>query len=175
LPNNTQFVSVNSTGTGTINLIKGNASDIPEIPYGAVLSATTAPSTDLQIPQKKYVDDAIAAGTAANSVLLNGEAASTYRLKGIKNYGTSLSASSSVSLGDLYICYGKQNITANTTVTITNLPFTSAATYVGFLIPDDTNTTQLSAGQFSPQSGSQAKITNAYGSDKSWQWVAIGT
>jgi len=68
LLNNTNLVALDSTGTGTINLIKGNAENIPELPQGTVLSGTTAPTTDLQIPGKKYVDDVM--GTLNERILV---------------------------------------------------------------------------------------------------------
>lgn len=59
--NNTNIVAKNAAGSGTVNLIKANASDVPEVPNGAVLSSSAAPTTDAQIPNKKYVDDKVAA------------------------------------------------------------------------------------------------------------------
>lgn len=60
LSNNTPIVA-NKASSGTANLIKLNASDVPEILVGAVLSASTAPAADASISPKKYVDDSIAA------------------------------------------------------------------------------------------------------------------
>lgn len=61
IPNNVQLIGRNAAGAADINLIKVNASDVPEIPNGAVLSSTAAPTTDPMIANKKYVDDKIAA------------------------------------------------------------------------------------------------------------------
>jgi len=59
LANNAYLTARNAAGTGDINLAKVNASDVTEIPVGAVLSADTAPASDPAIANKKYVDDNI--------------------------------------------------------------------------------------------------------------------
>ena len=56
----------NAAGDGDINCIKVNASDVPELLVGAVLSADTAPASDAAIANKKYVDDQIAAELLAS-------------------------------------------------------------------------------------------------------------
>ncbi|MDO8302921.1 MAG: hypothetical protein Q7T18_06755 [Sedimentisphaerales bacterium] len=58
IANNTAILA-NKASSGTANLIKLNASDVPEILVGAVLSADTAPATDAAIANKKYVDDTV--------------------------------------------------------------------------------------------------------------------
>lgn len=57
LGKNSYLVGKNNAGDGEIDLIKANASDVPEIKVGAVLSADTAPASDPAIANKKYVDD----------------------------------------------------------------------------------------------------------------------
>jgi hypothetical protein len=59
LSNNTNLTAKDAAGTGTVNLIKANASDKAELPVTAVLSASTAPTVDAGIANKKYVDDNI--------------------------------------------------------------------------------------------------------------------
>lgn len=57
--NNTYLVAKNAAGTGTVNLIKANASDKAEIADGAVLASSAAPTIDAGIANKKYVDDQV--------------------------------------------------------------------------------------------------------------------
>jgi len=57
LANNTYLTVRNYAGDGDINCIKVNASDVPEILVGAVLSADTAPGSGPAIANRKYVDD----------------------------------------------------------------------------------------------------------------------
>lgn len=57
LDNNSYMTGRNAADNGDINIIKVNASDVPEILVGAALSASTAPSNDADIANKKYVDD----------------------------------------------------------------------------------------------------------------------
>ena len=61
LANNTPLKSTDNAGTGSVNLIKATAGDIPEILVGAVLSADTAPAVDAGIVNKKYVEDFVGA------------------------------------------------------------------------------------------------------------------
>lgn len=65
LANNAALTSRNQAGDGDINGYKVNASDVPEILVGAVLSADTAPASDPAIANKKYVDDQITANKTA--------------------------------------------------------------------------------------------------------------
>lgn len=62
LSNDTYFTAVDAAGTGTVNLIKANSSDVPVIPDGTQLASSAAPDDDQDIANKKYVDD-VAAGT----------------------------------------------------------------------------------------------------------------
>ncbi len=57
LSNNTNLKAKDAAGTGTVNLIKANASDKVEIPDGAVLATSGAPTVDAGIANKKYTDD----------------------------------------------------------------------------------------------------------------------
>jgi hypothetical protein len=57
LSNNANLTAKDAAGTGTVNLIKANASDKVEIPDAAVLASSAAPTVDAAIANKKYVDD----------------------------------------------------------------------------------------------------------------------
>lgn len=57
LANDTYLTAVDAAGTGTVNLIKANASDAAQLPDSSQLATDAAPTTDAQIANKKYVDD----------------------------------------------------------------------------------------------------------------------
>jgi hypothetical protein len=57
LSNNTYLTAKDAAGTGTVNLIKANATDDAVLPDGAEMASSAAPTTDVQIVNKKYVDD----------------------------------------------------------------------------------------------------------------------
>lgn len=61
LTNDTFLKALNAAGTGTVDLIKANASDKPVLPDGSELASSAAPTTDVQVVNKKYVDDEIIA------------------------------------------------------------------------------------------------------------------
>lgn len=59
LANNTYLTAVDAAGTGTVDLIKANASDVAVLPDGSELATSGAPTADADIANKKYVDDNI--------------------------------------------------------------------------------------------------------------------
>lgn len=59
--NNTYIKSVNAAGSGTVNLIKADASNVTVIPDGTQTATDAAPNEDKDVANKKYVDDAITA------------------------------------------------------------------------------------------------------------------
>lgn len=61
LANNTYFTAVNAAGTGTVNLIKANGSNLPVLPDASQLATSAAPTADADIANKNYVDDQVAA------------------------------------------------------------------------------------------------------------------
>ena len=67
LSNNVNLVAKDAAGTGTVNLIKANASDevetgaVTKLPDASKLATSAAPTTDAQIANKKYVDDKVGA------------------------------------------------------------------------------------------------------------------
>jgi len=70
LAHNTNLVGIDASGTGTVNLIKVNASNKPEIPDGAVLASSAAPTVNAGFANKKYVDDSLASGLALKDGIL---------------------------------------------------------------------------------------------------------
>lgn len=59
LLNNTYLTAKDAAGTGTVSLIKANASDKPVLPDASQLATTAAPTLDADIANKKFVDDQI--------------------------------------------------------------------------------------------------------------------
>ncbi len=57
IDNNTYITAVDAAGTGTVNLIMANASDDAQLPDGAELATSAAPTADEDIANKLYVDD----------------------------------------------------------------------------------------------------------------------
>ncbi len=66
LANNTFFTAVDNAGTGTVDLIKANASDVAVIPDGSETATSAAPTADADISNKKYVDDQVASVVPVN-------------------------------------------------------------------------------------------------------------
>lgn len=68
LDNDTYLKALNEAGNGDVDLIKASADDVPVLAAGAELAAAiNDEAEDLAIPDKKYVDDQIAAETTANA------------------------------------------------------------------------------------------------------------
>lgn len=61
LANNTYLNTLNAAGSGEVSLIKADANNIPVLPDGAQTATNAAPTMSKGIPNKKYVDDKIAA------------------------------------------------------------------------------------------------------------------
>jgi hypothetical protein len=55
--NNAYLVARNAAGNGTVNLIKASTADKPVLPDGTETATNAAPTTDVQITNKKYVND----------------------------------------------------------------------------------------------------------------------
>ena len=82
LANATYFTAIDEAGTGTVDLIKAGKNeaddtDVAILPDETRLASSAAPTEDTQVPNKKYVDDQIAAlafgtwtGTDSNSATL---------------------------------------------------------------------------------------------------------
>jgi len=70
LANNTYLTAVDNAGTGTVDLIKANASDAAVLPDASLLATSAAPTTDAMIANKKYVDDKWTAWTGEESITM---------------------------------------------------------------------------------------------------------
>ncbi len=66
MSNNTYLKAIDAAGTGEVNLIKANASDVAVLTEGSELATSGAQTADADIANKKYIDDQIHA-IAANS------------------------------------------------------------------------------------------------------------
>ena len=122
LSNNTYITAKDAAGTGTVNLIKINASDVPEILTGAVLSSSAAPTDDAGIANKKYVDDQVATKAALAAV----NSRSTY-LAAQQAVGTSDISVSSDTLADMT----NMSITLTTVGTKVLIMFSAAIEMAG--------------------------------------------
>ena len=92
---------------------------------------------------------------------------------GMQDYGTSASVFTTISLGDLYICYGQ--LATSGTDAVTNLPFTSNTSY-----KVTTGVTTGSGGYANVPyvtytSGSQFTLTETVSGTQHVAWIAIGT
>lgn len=73
LANNTYFTAVDAAGTGTVSLIKANSSDSAVLPDAVETATNAAPTTDVMVANKKYVDDRlIASGTTIYNTTIGG-------------------------------------------------------------------------------------------------------
>ena len=68
LANNTFFTAVDNAGTGTVDLIKADASDVPVVPDGIETATDAAPASDKKLANKKYTDAAPKAQMKFNNV-----------------------------------------------------------------------------------------------------------
>lgn len=147
-------LSVPASPDGTIKLARGNS------------GATTADVLTVD-----------ASGNVTLNELTATLVTSTLAGKGsviAKSYGTSASSSSDVSV-QLKMAYGTVSVGANTFTEITNLPFTSADTYVAFagqnLAP---NYTIFTLGVAQRMSGTALRVHSQDDVTSNLQWIAIG-
>lgn len=57
VPNNTFVKALDTTGSGTVDLMKADSTGRPVLAGGALVDGTAAPASDYAIATKKYVDD----------------------------------------------------------------------------------------------------------------------
>ena len=94
-------------------------------------------------------------------------------ITGIYDYGTSAS-SSTFKTGGVKLTYGTLSVGANSTGTISNLPFTSSSTFSCSATFEDTVSFDDGYAGCIPASGSTLTITNHQGSTRSMAWLAYG-
>jgi len=94
----------------------------------------------------------------------------------IYDYGTSASAYTQRELGNLKICFGTISVNAESSQAITNLPFSSASSYVVVFAFEESGGGNSNSFEFKRNSGSQFTIDcSDYGANGVYMWVAIGT
>lgn len=92
----------------------------------------------------------------------------------ILDYATSASAFTARAAGTLKICYGLLTIAGDTESAVTNLPFTSAATYTVSAVDNGMNDGVITVVAKS-LSGSELRIRNSEAASRNIHWLAIGT
>jgi len=75
--NNVYIKAINNAGTGTVDLIKANASDVAVLPDASELATSAAPTSDADIANKKYVDDTVIASKLVQMVSTSNGAVSS--------------------------------------------------------------------------------------------------
>lgn len=122
----------------------------------------------------------LAAGTSGQVLKSNGAGAPTWvnSLASVSDYGTSTSSSTARQATTLKVAYGHGvSISAGSSVTLSNLPFTSSATYSCTVSENDTATSDQQRGSIgiSYSSGSAADIYNTDDNTRIAAWICIGT
>lgn len=93
----------------------------------------------------------------------------------IEDYGTSASSSTSKLQSELKVCFGSLSVAADTTSTISNLPFTSSSTYSVIATIKGNDTTLNSSAHATNTSGAACTVTNPWTDSRVIAWIAIGT
>lgn len=155
------------TGSGTIPAKNG----------GTGGDMSTAAQGALPYFSATGVQSALAVGTNLQFLQTQGASANpqwTAVLPDIKDYGTSGSSGTAKALSIVYIRYGSLTVNANSTGTLTNLPFTSATSFSATCSFNDSSQVSEDCGILR-DSGAQCTIRNSQGSSRAIAWIAIGT
>lgn len=166
LPNDSYLIGRNQADDGNINILKVNTSDgitfgvVATLVAASLLSTSAAPTTDAMISNKKYVDD------RETSIL----AAMT--LADIFDYGTSASAYTERAQNVMIAASGTYTFSGDGNQAITNLPFTSATSYVVMATFVSTTTVAWDA-VVTQNSGAQFTLYNNNGAI-TCRWFAWG-
>lgn len=75
--NNTYIKSKDAAGSGTVDLIKANALNIPVVPDGIQTATNAAPTDEKGVSNKKYVDDSVASLSGQTVVMKKVSATTT--------------------------------------------------------------------------------------------------
>lgn len=158
------------TGAGTLpSKNGGTGGDLSAITVGGVpyFSATGVMS-------------ALAAGTSGQLATSGGAGALTWSnfLSSILDYGTSASSSTAKTAPNLKIAYGEiATVTGGSSTSITNLPFSSTASYVIIVCETAGSGSDESRGSVgvTKSSASAASVYNTDNADHGVYWFAVGT
>jgi hypothetical protein len=124
------------------------------------------------------VESALAPGTSGQVVASQGAAANPQfvtLIPSILDYGTSASASTAKTIATLLVAYGRITISGSSSQAITNLPFTSSATYQGSVTPYDASGAYNEGPSFIANSGAQVTIYNNHNDSRVFSWIMWGT
>ncbi len=156
-PNNTNIVAKNAAGSGTVNLIKANASDKVEIPDGTVMASSAAPAVDAGIANKKYVDDKTWDHGSQVTGLTDDD-----HPQYVKGQGTGYKIDS----GSIAAIEGETNITFNFT-------FSAAPKVMLTILSSDTGLQRVAYLKSVSTTGAVVRQNNT--GTQTVQWIAIGT
>ncbi len=116
-------------------------------------------------------------GTSGTFLKTNGAASNPAwagAFSSITDYATSTSSGTTKYSADMHVVYGTATVGASSTQAITNLPFSSATSFVAFPC-SETLTVYTGQPQINRDSGSQITIRNTQAVEIAIMWVAIGT
>ncbi len=166
LDNDESLTATDNAGTGTVSLIKANASDQAEVTPalladgGVIPPEITAPTTAANQGALYTKNDGTQTElyfreeSAGDEVQLT-KGGSINAISKIYDYGTSLSSFTEKNKNALIICYGSTSFSASGTKSVSNLPFTSVSSYrvsisssFGELTTENIRVIQDSASQF---------------------------
>lgn len=119
----------------------------------------------------------LAKGTAAQYLNMNAGATAPQWVTipgSILDYGVSAATSTARALTAMHICYGRYTLGGNSSVAITNLPFSSASSYYVIVSYGSTVTDLTYACSVDRDSDSQFTIYNSDGVTRYIFWFAIG-
>ena len=184
LQNTSPLVGRNAADTGDVPLISADANDevlmgngvvLPEVNVpvtgvnqGAVYVKNDGTQTELFFGEESAGDEVqITKGGAVKGV--------SDATLDIEDYGTSGSTGTAKTPGNVFIRYGRISVGAQTTVTLTNLPFASTSSYVVVITPEKVYGNSVFGSVIEKVSGSSVKIGNSLASITTIGWYAIGT
>jgi len=171
---NRTIVVPDASGTAVLSGPASNITGVKTFESFPVTPAS-APTTDYQVANRKFTLDQIAAGDVDK---VDSYHAASFFIESILDYGTSASASTTKNQSALHVCYGTVSVGAAGSQAITNLPFTSASTYVVELTDSAADGKNINISPtFVKNSGSQFTISNDDGDEGtlSVSWLAMGT
>jgi len=149
--NNAYLQARNAAGSGNVDLIKANASDVAVIPAGSELASSAAPTADADIANKKYVDDQ---DTADHPAYSGGE--------------------SHTDGSGLIIKMGKKSVGANSSATVTFASAFPTACSYAFVSRSDSTDSVGECAQVTITDKTAISVYNASNSTSNVSWFAIG-
>jgi hypothetical protein len=113
---------------------------------------------------------------SANNLMkfYNGTDWDSYQLSSLFDYGSSASAYTVKTQNNLKICFGTITMAGDASATISNLPFSSAASYKAVACPINDNGND-EVMRVHSQAASSFQIRNSGGGASGANWIAIGT